>query len=263
MSAPSPATTEGGSRLLDLRGLVAGYGDMAVVHGIDLHVDAGEVVALLGTNGAGKTTTLLTVSGVLPLLGGELTVLGEPRRPGRTARATAVTRIARRGVAHVPEDRGLFYELTAEENLRLGTSRRLGVVRPLPIERILGWFPALERVMGRRSGLLSGGEQQMVALARAMISRPRLLMVDEMSLGLSPLVVEELLPVFRSFADEFDAGVLMVEQHVALALEVADRAYVLDRGRVATWGTADEVAKQPELIESGYLGAVDPTEPTP
>lgn len=248
-------------RLLDVRGLVAGYDGIAVVHGVDLHVDAGEVVALLGANGAGKTTTLLTVSGLLPVIDGGVTVLGEDQPIRRRARTGEVARRARRGVAHVPEDRGLFFDLTTAENLRLGRPHGRGTPDPLPIEQVLEWFPALRDVMDRRAGLLSGGEQQMVALARAVLGRPRLLMVDEMSLGLAPIIVDHLLPVLRSIALELGAGVLLVEQHVALVLQVSDRAYLMDRGAILAAGPADEMAAQTELIESGYLGTVESTGP--
>lgn len=242
-------------RVLDLRGLVAGYGGISVVHGVDLHVDAGEVVALLGANGAGKTTTLLTASGVLPALGGELEVLGQPQRQRRRARPGGVAALARRGVAHVPEDRGLFFDLTTSENLRLGRPRGRKASDALSMEQVLDWFPALRGVMDRRVGLLSGGEQQMVALARAVLGRPRLLMVDEMSLGLAPIIVDHLLPVLRSIAIELGAGVLLVEQHVALVLAVSDRAYLMDRGTILAAGPAADLANNTELIESGYLGA--------
>jgi branched-chain amino acid transport system ATP-binding protein len=241
-------------RVLDLRGLVAGYGGISVVHGVDLHVDAGEVVALLGANGAGKTTTLLTASGVLPALGGEVEVLGEPQRQRRRARPGGVAALARRGVAHVPEDRGLFFDLTTSENLRLGRPRGRKASDALPMEQVLEWFPALRGVMDRRVGLLSGGEQQMVALARAVLGRPRLLMVDEMSLGLAPIIVDHLLPVLRSIAIELGAGVLLVEQHVALVLAVSDRAYLMDRGTILAAGPAADLANNTDLIESGYLG---------
>ena len=230
-------------RLLDVRGLWAGYDGVAVVHGVDLHVDAGEVVALLGPNGAGKTTTLLTVSGLLPVLDGEVEVLGaapSTRRPQR---------VARRGVAHVPEDRALFAQLTVQENLRLGGRRGADV------DRVLGWFPALEPLLDRRAGLLSGGEQQMVAVGRALASGPRLLMVDEMSLGLAPVIVERLLPVVRRVADEAGVGVLLVEQHVRMALEVADRAVVLNHGRVVAADAADVLAADRQLLAASYLGA--------
>lgn len=244
-------------RVLDLRGLVAGYGGISVVHGVDLHVDAGEVVALLGANGAGKTTTLLTASGILPALGGEVEVLGQPQRQRRRARPGGVAALARRGVAHVPEDRGLFFDLTTSENLRLGRPRGRKASDALPMEQVLEWFPALRGVMDRRVGLLSGGEQQMVALARAVLGRPRLLMVDEMSLGLAPIIVDRLLPVLRSIAIELGAGVLLVEQHVALVLAVSDRAYLMDRGTILAAGPAADLANNTDLIESGYLGTAD------
>jgi branched-chain amino acid transport system ATP-binding protein len=240
-----------GDEILRVRGLSSGYDGIAVVHDIDLTVSAGEVVALLGSNGAGKTTTLLTISGLVPKLAGTLEVAGEPTHEKRRVRVADVWQLARRGVAHVPEDRGLFFDLTAAENLRLGRPARGDAV---PMEEILTWFPALERVLDRRAGLLSGGEQQMLALARAVIGRPRLLLVDEMSLGLAPIIVEQLLPVLRTIATETDAGIVLVEQHVGLVLEVADRAYLLGQGRVTFDGTAGELRDRPELIESGYLG---------
>ena len=252
---------EPGERLLELAGLIGGYDGTPVVHGVDLHVDAGEVVALLGANGAGKTTTLLTVSGVLPAIGGSVTVLGHESARRRRVRPGEVARLARRGVAHVPEDRGLFFDLTTAENLRLGRPRGRGAPDPLPLEQVLEWFPALRNVMNRRAGLLSGGEQQMVALARAVLGRPRLLMVDEMSLGLAPIIVDHLLPVLRSIAQELYAGVLLVEQHVSLVLAVSDRAYLMDRGRIAASGDAAELAERTDLLESGYLGTGPEGEP--
>ncbi len=255
------ADTDGpGAPLIAVTGLTAGYDGTPVVHDVDLHVHAGEVVALLGANGAGKTTTLLTISGVLGLLDGSVSVLGRdvPRR--RRVRPAEVARLARSGVAHVPEDRGLFFDLTTAENLRLGRPRGRGAPDPIPMDQVLEWFPALRDVMHRRAGLLSGGEQQMVALARAVLGRPRVLMVDEMSLGLAPIIVDHLLPVLRSIAQELGAGVLLVEQHVALVLAVSDRAYLMDRGRIAISGSAAELAERTDLLESGYLGAT--AEPT-
>lgn len=242
------------TRLLDLRGLTAGYSGVPVVHDVDLTVDEGEVVALLGANGAGKTTTLLTVSGLLPRIGGHIEVLGQALPDRRRTKVADVWRLARAGVAHVPEDRGLFFDLTAAEHLRLGRS---GVEEPVPTEQLLGWFPALSAVLDRRAGLLSGGEQQMLALARAVSRRPRLLLVDEMSLGLAPIIVERLLPVLRSIATDTGAGVLVVEQHVPLVLAIADRAHLLRQGRVTFSGTAEELAARPDLVEAGYLGDTD------
>jgi branched-chain amino acid transport system ATP-binding protein len=229
--------------LLDLRDLDAGYERVAVVRGLTMHVDAGEIVALLGPNGAGKTTTLATISGLLPVLGGTLEVLGrapDPRRPQR---------VARRGVAHVPEDRALFKDLSVRENLRLGTrsSDALG--------RVLGYFPELERLLDRKAGLLSGGEQQMLALGRALASAPRLLMVDEMSLGLAPVIVERILPVLRRVVADTGAGVLLVEQHVHMALEVADRAVLLNHGEFVLEGAAADLRDRPDVLAASYLGS--------
>jgi branched-chain amino acid transport system ATP-binding protein len=237
--------------ILRVQGLSAGYDGIAVVHDVDLTIASGEVVALLGANGAGKTTTLLTISGLVPKLAGTIEVAGEPTHERRRVRVADVWQLARRGVAHVPEDRGLFFDLTAAENLRLGRPARGDSI---PIDRVLSWFPALEKVLGRRAGLLSGGEQQMLALARAVIGKPRLLLIDEMSLGLAPIIVEQLLPVLRSIASETGSGIVLVEQHVGLVLEVADRAYLLSQGRVVFDGTAAELRDRPELVESGYLG---------
>ena len=246
MTAPSPP--EPGAPLLALRGLHAGHDGVAVVHDVDLTVAAGEVVALVGANGAGKTTTLLTVSGLLAPMSGTVEVFGSRRRR-RTA--AGVWGLARQGLAHVPEDRGLFFDLTAAENLRLGRPRRGPSV---DLDVVLGWFPALEPVLDRRAGLLSGGEQQMLALARAVVGRPRLLLVDELSLGLAPIIVERLLPVLRTIAEETGAGILVVEQHVGLVLALADRAYLLAGGRIAFAGPAADLADRADLIELGYLG---------
>lgn len=238
---------------LEVRGLTAGYDGVAVVHDVDLTVESGEVAALLGANGAGKSTTLLAVSGLVPLLGGSVTVLGEPVHTGRSRGVSAVWKLARRGVAHVPEDRGLFFDLTAAENLRLGRPSRRGA-DAVPLDQVLGWFPALEQVLDRRAGLLSGGEQQMLALARAVTGRPQLLLVDELSLGLAPIIVEQLLPVLRSIATETGAAIVLVEQHVGLVLGVADHAHLLRQGRITFSGTAAELRERPDLVEAGYLG---------
>lgn len=238
---------------LELRGLTAGYDGVAVVHEVDLTVQPGEVAALLGANGAGKTTTLLAVSGLVPTLAGSVHVFGEPVHAGRRHGVADVWKLARTGVAHVPEDRGLFFDLTAAENLRLGRPGRRGA-DGVPLDQVLGWFPALEKVLDRRAGLLSGGEQQMLALARAVSGRPRLLLVDEMSLGLAPIIVEQLLPVLRAIATETGAAVVLVEQHVGLVLTVADHAHLLRQGRLTFSGTAAELRDRPDLVESGYLG---------
>ena len=219
-----------------------GYHGVPVVRDLDLRVQEGEVVALLGPNGSGKTTTLLTTSALNPILKGDIKVLGSSikgQRPHRLARA---------GLAHVPEDRSLFFQLTVKENLRLGARGAAA------IDQALRYFPALEPLMDRRAGLLSGGEQQMLSMARALGTEPKLLMVDEMSLGLAPIIVERLLPVLRAVATDTGAGVLLVEQHVHLALEVADRAYVLNHGNLVLEGEAGYFRDNPRVLESSYLG---------
>jgi branched-chain amino acid transport system ATP-binding protein len=209
------------SAVFEAEGLVAGYGTVRVVHGIDISVAPGEVVALLGPNGAGKTTTLLTISGLLRPLGGSLRIFGE------AAGKRSASRIARSGLAHVPEDRSLFTQLTVAENIRLACR---GPGRRAREEEVLGYFPELARIRSRKAGLLSGGEQQMLAVGRALASSPRLLLVDEMSLGLAPVVVRRLLPILRTIAREGGIGVLFSEQHVQLALDLADRTYLVNRG---------------------------------
>ena len=215
---------------------------------LDLTVHAGEVVALLGPNGAGKTTTLLTISAIIAPLAGSITVLGAPvdgRQPSK---------VARRGVAHVAEDRSLFFDLTVEENIRLGLTSGSRVEKAAAYQSALEMFPALAPLVDRRAGLLSGGEQQMLAMARALASRPKVLMVDEMSLGLGADHRRAPAPIVRRIADESGTGVLLVEQHVHMALEVADRAYVLNHGRLAMSGSARELAANRDLLEVSYLG---------
>ncbi len=233
--------------LIHVDGVAAGYAGIPVVRGVDLHVGPGEVVALLGPNGAGKTTTLLSCSGIVKVLNGSITILGEPVHYG------APHRMARRGLGHVAEDRSLFFQLTVEENLRLGLRGVKGSQRRA-YNRALEMFPALAPLKQRRAGLLSGGEQQMLAVARALVAQPKVLMIDEMSLGLAPIIVERMLPLVRQIADETGAGVLLVEQHIHMALTVADRAYVMNHGEVVLEGSGQELVGRRDLLEASYLG---------
>src|SRR4051794_24693386 len=228
--------------LLELDGVSARYGPIAALHGVSLTVDDGEIVALLGANGAGKTTTLRAVSGMVRRAG-NIVFAGRRLRgsPESTARA---------GIAHVPEGRGIFAELTVWENLRMGAYVRRG--RP-DLETVLAYFPWLETRRNQQAGTLSGGEQQMLALARAFLQRPRLLMLDEPSLGLAPLVTREVFRVVGDLNEKEGLAVLVVEQNAATALGAAARAYVLETGSVKIAGRADEL-KTDDAVRSAYLG---------
>jgi ABC-type branched-subunit amino acid transport system ATPase component len=229
--------------VLAIESLAAGYDGAPVVRDLDLTVAAGEVVALLGPNGAGKTTTLKAISGIVRPLGGRIVYAGADTR------GVTPERLARQGVAHVPEGRGLFFGLTVAEHFRLGHRGER-----LDAGQAYKYFPALGELRNRPAGLLSGGEQQMLAVARALVRRPRLLLLDELSLGLAPVIVERLLPVVREYAHESGCAVLVVEQHVQLALEIADRGYVLSHGEVVLHRSAQELRADEQLLVASYLG---------
>jgi branched-chain amino acid transport system ATP-binding protein len=233
---------------LDCSGIHAGYNKVAVARDIDLSVGHGQVMTVLGPNGAGKTTLLLTIAGFLTPLKGVISLDGVPLRTG------SARRMNRAGVVLVPDSRALFTELTPVQNLKLAARRSRS-----SIDDVLDLFPALRMRARLRAGQLSGGEQQMLAVARALIQAPKVLLIDEMSMGLAPVVVESLLPIIRQVADESDAAVVLVEQHVQLALEVADVAIVLVHGGIVASGSADEVRREEATLAQAYLsGGTDP-----
>ena len=236
------------SPAIDVQDLSVGYGDAPVVRELDLLVEEGEVVALLGANGAGKTTTLLAIGGFLAPMEGSISVVGQPVRPGRAHE------VARRGLAHVPEGRSVFFGLSVEDNLRVGVRSLPRGDRATAVETVLERFPELRRLRRRRAGDLSGGEQQMLALGRALATQPVVLVVDELSLGLAPIVVERLVGVLREAATQSGVAVLFVEQHVHVALDVADRIYLLERGRLVAEGPTSEFRDRHDFLETSYLG---------
>jgi branched-chain amino acid transport system ATP-binding protein len=240
-----------GDSVLELDGLSVAYDRAPVVRDLTLTVGRGEVVALLGANGAGKTTTLRAISGLLKPAGGVI------RLDGRDLAGVSPTARARLGLAHVPYDRGIFFGLTVAEHFRLDGTDRPGTGRTggrAEMDDAFERFPALRALRGRKAGLLSGGEQQMLAIGRAFSRRPRLLMLDEMSLGLAPVIVDRLLPAVREAAASYGTAVLLVEQHVHLALKIADRGYVLSHGELAASGTAAQLSQDRALLAASYLG---------
>ena len=233
--------------LLELRDVHARYGDVQALHGVTMRVDQGEIVAVLGANGAGKTTTLRAVSNTVRR-GGEV------RFDGRSLARRSPESIARRGIAHVPEGRGVLAELTVWDNLRMGGYvRRDRAAARADMERMVPLFPWIESRRDQQAGTLSGGEQQMLVLARALVSRPRLLLLDEPSLGLAPLVVAELFRIVKRLNEEEGLSVLVVEQNANLALQTSHRAYVLEVGRVALEGASAELRAH-EGVRASYLG---------
>jgi branched-chain amino acid transport system ATP-binding protein len=233
--------------LLEARNLRAFYAQAEVLHGIDFALDEGGITTILGANGAGKTTTLRAVCGMVR-------TQGEIRFDARRIDGRQTEEIARSGIAHVPDGRGTFLELTTEENLKLGAysrSDRAGVARDLAM--VYGYFPRLQERQKQQAGTLSGGEQQMLAISRALMLRPRLLLLDEPSFGLAPLIVEEIFRIMRMINREQRVSMLLVEQNATLALDLADHAYLLEAGRVVMSGTSQDIAKDPAIRRS-YLG---------
>jgi branched-chain amino acid transport system ATP-binding protein len=227
---------------LECHELAIGYGAAPVVRGVSFSVEKGEVLALLGPNGAGKSTTLLALSGLLSHSAGTVTMNGQELKAGNPRRA------ARQGVVLVPDDRALFTTLTVRENLRLAAHDKSS------IQTVLDLFPRLGERINVAAGVLSGGEQQMLAIGRALVQDPKVLLIDELSMGLAPVIVEQLLPVIRRVADETGTAVVLVEQHVSLALQTADSAVVLAHGEAVLRGTAAELLADPTRIEAAYLG---------
>ncbi len=233
--------------LLEVRGLHAQYGAIEVLHGLDFGVRDGGITTILGANGAGKTTTLRAVCNTVR-------TRGEVRLAGLRIDGKPTESIVRQGVAHVPDGRGTFLNLSVEENLRVGaTTRRDRAAVETDYERMYGYFPRLKERHRQQAGTLSGGEQQMLAVARALMLRPRLLLLDEPSFGLAPLVVQHLFEIFRTINQQSGIGMLLVEQNAALALKLADHAYLLETGRVVMSGPAEAI-RDDAAVRRSYLG---------
>ena len=231
--------------LLTLDGVEARYGPVQALRGISLEVPEGQIVAVLGANGAGKTTTLRAISGTVRR-SGAITFAGKPLRGGPEA-------VARAGIAHVPEGRGTFTELSVVENLKLGGYVRRDRELRTDMDRISEWFPWITQRANQPAGTLSGGEQQMLAVARALMARPRLLMLDEPSLGLAPMIVREIFRIVRELNARDGLTVLVVEQDARIALDTASSAYVLEVGRVAVEGPSEQL-RENESVRRSYLG---------
>ena len=233
--------------LLEVKNLKAGYGQTQVLHGVDFAIEKGSITALLGANGAGKTTTLRALCAMVKT-GGEI------RLEGRRIDRAATEDIVRLGVAHVPDGRGTFLNLSVEENLRLGAySRRDRQAVGEDLERVLGYFPVLRERRRQQAGTLSGGEQQMLAVSRALMLRPKLMLLDEPSFGLAPLLVRELFSILRAIREREGVSMMLVEQNAAMALDLADEAYLIETGRIVLSGTAVALKKD-DSIRKAYLG---------
>src|SRR3954467_8177554 len=233
--------------LLDVKGLHAAYGQTKVLHGMDFAIEKGSITALLGANGAGKTTTLRALCAMVKA-GGEI------RFDGERIERLATEDIVRRGVAHVPDGRGTFLHLSTEENLRLGAyTRRDRKAVEADLERVFGYFPRLRERRAQQAGTLSGGEQQMLAISRALMLTPKLMLLDEPSFGLAPLLVRELFSILRDIRSREGVSMLLVEQNAAMALDLADQAYLIETGRVVLAGTA-EALKRDDSVRKAYLG---------
>lgn len=236
----------GAAPLLGISGLTASYGKIEVLHGVDLTVDDGEAVVLLGANGAGKTTLMRAISNLV----GRSDAI---RIGGESSRRWPTSALVDHGIAHVPEGRGTFPDLSVHENLRIGAYRRRDGAVDADIDRWYEVFPVLAERRRQKAGLLSGGEQQMLAIARAMMSRPKLLMLDEPSLGLAPMIAAEVFRQLETVRSEQAMAMLVVEQNARLALSVADRGYVMSSGHVVASGTSEELDRSDE-IRLAYLG---------
>ena len=232
--------------MLEVAGLHAGYGDVEVLHGLDFTVGLGGITALLGANGAGKTTTLRALCGMVR-------AIGRVQLGGADIAGLATEDIARRGVAHVPDGRGTLMELTVEENLRLGAYTRRRGEAASDMRRVFGYFPRLRQRLRQQAGTLSGGEQQMLAIGRALLLHPKLLLLDEPSFGLAPLVVREIFGIMRRISRDDGVSILLVEQNAGLALDIADTAFLLETGRIVMAGPAAEL-REDAAIRRSYLG---------
>ncbi len=232
--------------MLEVAGLHAGYGDVEVLHGLDFTVGLGGITALLGANGAGKTTTLRALCGMVR-------AIGRVQLGGADIAGLATEDIARRGVAHVPDGRGTLMELTVEENLRLGAYTRRRGEAASDMQRVFGYFPRLRQRLRQQAGTLSGGEQQMLAIGRALLLHPKLLLLDEPSFGLAPLVVREIFGIMRRISADDGVSILLVEQNAGLALDIADTAFLLETGRIVMAGPAAEL-REDAAIRRSYLG---------